>query len=41
MPKAMNDTQKAGAGCGKAKAPAAEKPAKKEAKPAKPAKKAK
>jgi hypothetical protein len=41
MPKAMSDTQKAGAASGKAKAPTAEKPAKKEAKASKPAKKAK
>jgi len=41
MPKTMSDTQKAGAACGKAKAPAAEKSAKKDVKPSKPAKKEK
>jgi hypothetical protein len=41
MPKAMSDLHNTGAACGKAKAPIAEKPAKKEAKESKPEKKRK
>jgi hypothetical protein len=41
MTKTIVDTQKPGVACGKAKAPAAEKSAKKDSKPSKPAKKGK
>jgi len=41
MPRVMSDVQKVGVACGKAKAPVAEKPIKKESIPSKPAKKRK